>query len=281
MRLAIVVGHNSEAQGAVRSDTGESEYVWNSRLALMIEDKAADYGLTVRIFKRVPSGGYRREIARVYDEVDRWRADASVELHFNGAASPAATGTETLSSGTALSLRLAEAVQREMVAALGLRDRGIKTRAVDERGGGSLFAGRAPAILIEPFFGSAPRGQRATDEASEKARLADAVLRGAAEAMGSFPRADLSQSRTMKAAATQRRAQGAAAASQGAAGIAAAAMTAQNEIAAVPAVGALADYLPLVMVGLVVVAFIATSIASRQTDEVEAARVDDHERAVR
>lgn len=33
MKLAIVVGHNSASQGAVRRDTGESALVWNWRLA--------------------------------------------------------------------------------------------------------------------------------------------------------------------------------------------------------------------------------------------------------
>ena len=40
MKLAIVVGHNSASQGAVRQDTGESEFVWNGRLAHRIERMA-------------------------------------------------------------------------------------------------------------------------------------------------------------------------------------------------------------------------------------------------
>ena len=41
MKLAIVVGHNSASQGAVRQDTGESEFVWNGRLARRIEHQLA------------------------------------------------------------------------------------------------------------------------------------------------------------------------------------------------------------------------------------------------
>jgi hypothetical protein len=38
MKLAIVVGHNSASpSGAVRQDTGESEFVWNGRLARRID----------------------------------------------------------------------------------------------------------------------------------------------------------------------------------------------------------------------------------------------------
>lgn len=65
MKLAIVVGHNSVSQGAVRQDTRESEFVWNGRLARHIERLAGDYGIEVRTFFRTPGGGYSREIERV------------------------------------------------------------------------------------------------------------------------------------------------------------------------------------------------------------------------
>lgn len=280
-RLAIVVGHNSAAQGAVRADTGESEFVWNGRLARRIERLAPDYGIEARVFHRTPGGGYSTEIKRVYSDVDAWKADASVELHFNSAATPDASGTETLSSGSALSLRLAESIQREMVVALGLRDRGIKTRAGSERGGSSLIAGRAPAVLVEPFFGSSPEGARATDEENEQERLADAIIRGAAEAMESFPRADLAGSRTLAATATQRGAQQVSGVAKVAAAAGAAAQGAHDQIAQVPGIGPLADYLPMVIVGLIAVAFVATIVERSMTDKIEEARVDDFERGVR
>lgn len=176
MKLAIVIGHNWKSQGAVRKDTGETEYKWNSRLAEMIVNEAAVYpSIEVKVFKRTPGGGYRREIHRVYDETDDWNADATVELHFNSHHNPDATGTETLTSGTRLSLRFAEAVQENMLDALGLKDRGEKI-VRSGRGSASLIAGRAPAILTEPFFGSSPKGLKATDESHEMRSLAVAIL---------------------------------------------------------------------------------------------------------
>ena len=67
MKLAIVVGHNSASQGAVRKDTGESEFVWNGRLARRIERLAGDYGLQVRTFFRTPGGG---ETGRVMQKME-------------------------------------------------------------------------------------------------------------------------------------------------------------------------------------------------------------------
>ncbi|MCB1368096.1 MAG: N-acetylmuramoyl-L-alanine amidase [Rhodobacteraceae bacterium] len=141
-RLAIVVGHNSEKQGAVRGDTGETEFVWNSDMAKMIEGEAQAYpDLEVKTFYRQPGLGYTREIRRVYEETDRWGANATVELHFNSSASPNASGAETLTSGTPASMALAVSVNQEMVAALGLKDRGVKTRSASDRGGAGQLAG--------------------------------------------------------------------------------------------------------------------------------------------
>lgn len=277
-KLAIVVGHNSQAQGAVRGDTGESEYVWNGRLAQIMERIAPEFGVDLRVFRRVAGGGYRTEIHRVYSEVDQWGADASIELHFNGAASEAATGTETLSSGTALSLRLAQAVQDEMVIALGLRDRGVKTVGGDGRGGASLISGRAPAILVEPFFGSSPKGQAASDEVREQEALARAYLRGASVALGSYPRRNLSESTTLIAAAKAEAAQTGQAIAGGAAGIGVALQQAQDQLAAVPLIGPLADWMPLINTGLILAVVGFTIYQRVQTAQIKSSRIKAAER---
>ncbi|WP_420584891.1 N-acetylmuramoyl-L-alanine amidase [Ruegeria sp.] len=178
MKLAIVVGHNARAQGAVRPDTGETEWAWNTRLAGMIEDLADEYpGIEVKTFFRNPAlRSTTAEIRDVYRRTDAWGATATNELHFNSHHNPGATGTETLTSGSKLSLRYAEALQDEMLEALGLRDRGEKIVRTG-RGSASLISGRAPAALIEPFFGSSPNGQQATDEPHEMRSLARAILR--------------------------------------------------------------------------------------------------------
>lgn len=196
-KLSILVGHNADAQGARRRDTGESEYVWNGRLAAMMQDLAPEFGLIARVFRRTKGGTYSDEIRRVYNESDAWGAEGSVELHFNSHENSGATGTETLTSGTPASMRLAQDVQNEVMAALSLADRGIKTRR-EGRGSASLLFGKAPAIIVEPFFGSSPIGQQATDDPAEMEKLAKAILRGAARALNAMPRADLAQSRTIK-----------------------------------------------------------------------------------
>lgn len=175
-RIAIVVGHNDIAQGAQRVTDGRTEFDWNGQLAQMIAEHA-DADIEVKVFKRTRGGGYSREIDRVYAECDKWDADCTIELHFNGSANPNARGCETLSSGTKGSLELAREVQSRSLVALKQLDRGIKVRKRGDRGGRSLWVGRAPAILTEPYFGSNVKGCIRADQSMDE--LADAVFRGA------------------------------------------------------------------------------------------------------
>lgn len=150
-KIAIVIGHNSKAQGALRVTDGRTEFDWNGELAALIQMHDPN---SVRVFRREAGGGYSREIDRVYAEVDAWKADLSIELHFNGSANPQANGGLTLSSGTTGSLRLARAVRERAHIALGNHDRGIEIRQRHDRGGRSLWQGKAPAVMTEPYFGS-------------------------------------------------------------------------------------------------------------------------------
>lgn len=201
-KLAIIVGHNSKSKGAVRVDNDQSEFEFNSALAQSIQSYASG-GLDCLIFFRRPGVGYPQEVKDVYKEVDEWGADAAIELHFNFAGKTA-TGTEVLSSGTAGSMALAGYVQSEMVDCLGLADRGVKVRDNGGRGSASLMAGKAPTILIEPFFGSNRKDCEKVDDAEKMQSLAYSILQGAIQALEVQPRRNLAESRTIKAAAKQK-----------------------------------------------------------------------------
>lgn len=152
-KLAIIVGHNSRSRGA-DSPWLPPEFDFHIWAADLIAAAAENTGANVKVFTRKATGGYRVEIENVYGETDAWGAEASIELHYN-AASPSATGTETLRCNTQGGRLLAEKVHPIMVKSFGLRDRGIKIRKrMHERGYYSLMSGRAPAILLEPGFGS-------------------------------------------------------------------------------------------------------------------------------
>lgn len=279
-KLAIVVGHNSQSQGAVRRDNQESEYMFNSRIASLMEEYARiKYpDLDIRTFFRQPLGSYTKEIRRVYDQTDAWGAHLTMELHFNASASPGASGTETLTSGTPASMAAAVAVNDEVVRALGLRDRGVKTRS-EGRGSASLISGRAPAILTEPFFGSSTKGLTATDEATEEKALAMAYIRGAAEALDVMPRQDLAESRTLKEAD---RAKTTAKVGQAATGTTLTAFLADKsgvmDAIDVADRAGLQEWLPYIIAGGAALAFLAFWILPAIADQIKDFREEDHKR---
>lgn len=175
-KIAIIIGHNSKAPGAVRVSDGKPEYVWNSALAARIRAiaTAEGRGADVRVFLRQPGLAYTREIDSCYAEVNAWGADVALEFHFNSAAASSATGTEMLyAEGSTAGKALATRLQAAAVAALGLKDRGLKPLARTARGGRSVWAARAPAVMTEWYFGSNRADCAAADANFE--RLACAV----------------------------------------------------------------------------------------------------------
>lgn len=279
-RLAIVVGHNSQDQGAVRRDNGESEYLFNSRIASLMEEYARVKfpDLEVRTFFRQPMGSYSVEIERVYKQTDAWNAHLTMELHFNASENPDASGSETLTSGTPASMAAAVAVNDEVVRALGLRDRGVKTRSKG-RGSASLISGKAPAILVEPFFGTSTKGLTATDEVHEEKALAMAYIRGAAEALKVMPRQDLSASRTIQKAKQAETVSkvGTAAGTVGLGAVLTDTTGIMEAADVVDRVG-LSEWLPYLAVGGVAFAVVALWIVPQLAERIKEYRKEDYER---
>lgn len=184
-KIAIIIGHTSKSRGAIRIDTGETEYDFNGRIAKAISDLAEKSGIfDVAIFRRNPSKGYGAQIKEVYSKADQWGAIATGELHFNSSATASASGCETLTSGSDMSMKLAAAVNGSIVDAFGVKDRGIVKRSAKDRGGASLHSGKAPAILFEPFFGSNAADCAKFSGEEAEIKLAHAILVGMGEALG-------------------------------------------------------------------------------------------------
>ena len=154
-KIAIIVGHNERSQGAQSIEPiNRSEFDFNSELAEIMLAKACEFNVELKIFNREYQGSYTNEIIKVYGKVNDWNADYSTELHFNSAVFTVA-GSEVLTSGSAKSIKFAELTQAELVKLFdrkGKTDRGVKIRKKGSRGYQSLISGRAPAIIVEPFF---------------------------------------------------------------------------------------------------------------------------------
>ena len=186
MKLAVIIGHNAEHKGAAAvAPISQFEYDYNSIVADHMAERAAQYGFTVEIFRRQPSGSYGQEIRDVYARTDAWGADQTIELHFN-AFNTLVSGTETLAGPSERSAAAAFSVQKAVVALFDrgvAGDRGVKNYRPGMRGALSLIAGRAPAILVEPFFGD-HAGDAAQAHGLGPAALAATYLAGIADAYG-------------------------------------------------------------------------------------------------
>lgn len=181
MKLGVVVGHTKNKPGAFSETMNVHEYKWNSDLGKKIEPHA-NANLEIKTFFRDGHG-----IAGAYREADQWGADLTVELHFNSSDNVTATGTGVLYfPGSARGRRWAGLLRDQIGQVLGLPDwpRGtggvvtpFQASGVQERGKASLGAGRAPAALIEPFFGSNPNDCAVAS--AEKGALARAIAAAA------------------------------------------------------------------------------------------------------
>lgn len=179
-RLGIIVGHESGAQGAPSPWLGTHEYPWNSDLAQIM--MAVETPLECKVFFRDGVG-----IPGAYAASDDWGSDVTVELHFNYSDNERATGTGILYyPGSKRGREFAGILYREINGVLGLGEwprgsGGIATpfqaSGEQRRGQTSLAAGRAPATLLEPFFGSNERDCAVAG--ARKSEYAEAIIRAA------------------------------------------------------------------------------------------------------
>lgn len=140
---ALVIGHKKASPGARNRKAGLTEFAFNDRLARGIE--RAVKGVKVQ---RV----YRRTYRTLPKDINKLGPDFIVSLHCN-AFNGNATGTEVLyyhrsRKGKAIARQL----NKKLVAALGLRNRGIKAKTSEDRGGYLLRYTQAPCVIAEPFF---------------------------------------------------------------------------------------------------------------------------------
>lgn len=172
MKICIDPGHGGYDPGAV-GPTGLKEKDVTLPVAMLLADILRAAGQEVILTRDSDNTPWdpdsdlwkRCQIANDYV------ADVFVSIHINSAANPAATGTETycVAFGGERE-KIARSVQKELVAALGLPDRGIKAANFYV-----LKRTDMPAILTELAFIS--------NSAEEYMMRTDDFLRRAAEAI--------------------------------------------------------------------------------------------------
>lgn len=165
MTCALVIGHKAHSPGAVNKDRGITEFAFNEELARVIEARQTD----VKI-QRV----YRRTYSSLPSDINELDPDFTVSLHCN-AYNRRTSGSEVLYyHRSEKGKKLAQLLIAELVNALGLRNRGVKAKNSEDRGGYLLNSVRSPCVISEPFFIDNKKDLEVA--LSKKEELADAYV---------------------------------------------------------------------------------------------------------
>lgn len=188
MRIAIDAGHGMTTAGKRSPDGALREFQFNGATAAYIEQQlmqmtTPDNAKVEVMFTHDPSGATDVPLATRVRQANLWGADMFLSVHANafGSGWNDANGIETFVAkvSTKQTVKLAEAVQRELVAATGRRNRGVKSEDFYV-----LRQTTMPSILVECGF-MTNREEAALLMSDEYRRqCARAIVDGVAEVHG-------------------------------------------------------------------------------------------------
>lgn len=176
--IAICIGHSRGDGGAVGVG-GMNEWHYNRELGQLILADLRDRGFEALLIDRYAQTGYGRAMDQLAGTLKSAGVTCAVELHFNAADSPSATGHEWLHWHASASGRaLAQCLDRRMTETFpNHKRRGLRAIEGDDRGGTFLRKTTCPSVICEPFFGTNPTDWKlATEHRRELAQvIADGI----------------------------------------------------------------------------------------------------------
>jgi len=142
MKVAIVVGHSKHSVGACNKTYNICEYQWNKKFAQdLVKLLSIDYEIV-----------YRESLMKLPSQVNFTEADFVISLHSN-AFNTQVGGCETLYyHKSKAGEKLASILQEKVAFTLYNKNRGIRPKTSEDRGGFLLRYTEAPCIIAEPFF---------------------------------------------------------------------------------------------------------------------------------
>lgn len=144
MKVALVVGHTKKSPGACNKLYGICEFKFNNWLVTEVAAKIFDRCEVVIV--------YRDTYKDLPGKINKLNPDFVICFH-NNAFNTKVSGSETLYyHKSKKGKKMASIFQKEITSILQLKDRGIKGKSSEERGGYILKYTNAPCIILEPFF---------------------------------------------------------------------------------------------------------------------------------
>ena len=152
MRIALVIGHDSEKQGAYGNE-GISEWTFNDRLtkSMAVMGMFPDKHEVFVIYRSADIQNYTDKMIDVHKKIDKLECEVSIELHFNSFSDSEVQGHEVLYCSDG-GKEIAKIMNDSLDEYLPTSNRGIKRISSSDRGGGFCCRGASYAIILEPFF---------------------------------------------------------------------------------------------------------------------------------
>jgi len=171
--IAIDPGHGGSDSGAI-GVTELKEKVVNLAVATHLEDLLKEAGAKVIMTR---SGDQSVSNKKRVELANEGKADAFVSIHANAFSNPKSNGTETYycsnKNNSDVDKYLAQQLQRELIAELGLRNRGVKSNSYYV-----LNNTQMPAALVELAFLSNAEEEELLRKKETHRRAADALFKG-------------------------------------------------------------------------------------------------------
>ena len=153
MKIAIVIGHTSDEQGAY-GNVGLGEWEFNDELltSMFHDGKLNNKHEYYFLYRSTYIQGYKAQMVHLHNRIDNIGCELSLEFHFNSYPREDVNGNEVLycSDGG----KYYADIMDECLDVLPNRDRGVKKVTYADRGGGFCCRGKSRAIIVEPFFGA-------------------------------------------------------------------------------------------------------------------------------
>ncbi|MBQ5658749.1 MAG: N-acetylmuramoyl-L-alanine amidase, partial [Peptococcaceae bacterium] len=179
-KVVLDAGHGGADPGA-SGPGGIKEKDVVLQIALKVGTVLQQHGVSV-IYTRIAdiASTKKLSLAERVSIANKAKADLFVALHANAVANKTVGGQETYAykAGTT-AYKLAEAIQKEIVAASGLNNRGVKTADYHV-----LLHTTMPAALVETAFISNPDEERLLKDGAWQEKIAVAIAKGILESLG-------------------------------------------------------------------------------------------------
>lgn len=152
MKIAMVVGHDADEQGAYGNE-GVSEFSFNDNLLSCMSNLGyfPDEHTIYVLYRSADIRGYSNQMRDLHKRIDALGCEVSIEMHFNSFSNEAVRGHEVLYCSEA-GKDIAEVFNHALDGYLPTSNRGVKKVGMEDKGGGFCCRGRSKAIILEPYF---------------------------------------------------------------------------------------------------------------------------------